>query len=186
MPVSASCRVGPGRRHAGVTLVEMLVALAVFAMLGSLSYRAVAQMSALDMRLRSDHARWRDLEYAAHRIDEDLLRLAPAQQGIDTLRLGRTARGALQLLFGVGMTPGRPAATVTLSFSDGRLLRSTASATETLLDNVARVDWRFLHAGTWSAQWPPAGAAGDTRPDAIETRLHLPDLGLVTRVVALQ
>ena len=69
----------PARRQRGLTLIELMVALAIFAVLGVLSYRALAEVSTSRTRLEEGFERWRSVGRAMQRIDADLLQLvAPA------------------------------------------------------------------------------------------------------------
>ena len=69
----------PPRRQRGLTLIELMVALAIFAVLGVLSYRALAEVSTSRTRLEEGFERWRSIGRAMQRIDTDLLQLvAPA------------------------------------------------------------------------------------------------------------
>ena len=67
------------RRQRGLTLIELMVALAIFAVLGVLSYRALAEVSTSRTRLEDGFERWRNIGRAMQRIDADLLQVvAPA------------------------------------------------------------------------------------------------------------
>ena len=65
----------PARRQRGLTLIELMVALAIFAVLGVLSYRALAEVSTSRTRLEEGFERWRSIGRAMQRIDADLLQL---------------------------------------------------------------------------------------------------------------
>jgi general secretion pathway protein J len=60
----------------GLTLIELLVALAVFAVLGVLSWRSTAQMLAGDRRLHAETERWQALERSFGLLEQDLLQVA--------------------------------------------------------------------------------------------------------------
>ncbi len=56
---------------------------------------------------------------------------------------------------------------------------------EPLLTNVRDLRWRFLLNNTRLDAWPP----GDNRnplPDAVILELDLPDVGVITRMIALR
>ena len=63
----------------GLTLIELMVALAIFAILGVLSYRALAEVATSNSRLEENFERWRTISRTLQRIDTDLIQVvAPA------------------------------------------------------------------------------------------------------------
>ena len=64
------------RRVRGLTLIELMVALAVFAVLGLLSYRALAQIGDHRQRIGAELARCREIGRGMLRVETDLLQLA--------------------------------------------------------------------------------------------------------------
>lgn len=187
----------PGRRSPvppparGLTLVELLVALTVFAVLGVLSYRAVSQMSLLDTHVGERQQRWRDLERSAHRIETDLLQLASVSAGQPAIRLLPLARGSSELQLHV--LDGGRVAQISLRFSQQQLYRlrqatpgdTPTGAQDLLLDRIGQLRWRFIHGGGRIDSWPPPGVDPAVLPAGVELQLELPDLGTLTRIVAL-
>ncbi len=57
----------------GLTLIELMVALSVFAVLGVLSYRALSEVANSHTRLEASFERWRAINRSIQRIDADLL-----------------------------------------------------------------------------------------------------------------
>lgn len=181
----------PPRRRAtnGLTLVELLVALAVFAILGSLSFRAIDRMSSLELHLASQHAHWRNLEYATHRIESDLLGLALLPLGMAALAAqAQGGEPSLRMLIDDGEPPRLRV--VSLRHDGRRLLRSAQGAgpasDEILLEEVEHLAWRFMHRGRWYSIWPPPDGDPSQRPDVVEIRLEVAGIGLLTRLVALR
>ena len=93
-------------RQRGLTLIELMVALVIFAVLGVLSYRALAEVSTSRTRLEDGFERWRSIGRTMQRIDADLLQLvAPATSSSPTtsaqasppLLLTRAASGGAEL-----------------------------------------------------------------------------------------
>jgi general secretion pathway protein J len=190
----------------GLTLIELVVALAIFALLGVLSYRALAEVSTSQTRLEEGFQRWRSIGRCMQRIDNDLLQgVAPAAPpGVlrsPALVLVQGTRGEpeLQLL---RIDHERGVRRVGFRLRDGQLdwLRWSGREPvgepehEKLLGGVRAMRWSFLYSGIRTDRWPPeAGSApastdGSTEllPDAVILELDLADVGTVTRIVALR
>ncbi|WP_298604063.1 type II secretion system minor pseudopilin GspJ [Zoogloea sp.] len=188
-------------RQRGLTLIELMVALAIFAVLGVLSYRALAEVSTSRTRLEDGFERWRSIGRAMQRIDADLLQLvAPAasastaanMQASPALLLTRAASGGAELQL-LRLDEARGIRRVGYRLVDGRLdwLRWSGRdavgepIVEPLLANVRNVRWRFLTGGNRVDAWPP-GERRHTLPDAVILELELPDHGTLTRFIALR
>lgn len=74
------------RRHLrGLTLIELMVALAIFAVLGVLSYRALAEAAHSSTRISESFERWRIIGRVMQRIDSDLIQaVAPSDTSNQT------------------------------------------------------------------------------------------------------
>ena len=57
------------RARRGFTLVEILIALAIMAVIATLGYRALATLTDSEVRLSAEAARWRTLDAALARIE---------------------------------------------------------------------------------------------------------------------
>ena len=189
----------------GMTLIELLVALALFSVLGMLTWRATAQMIDTQTRVSTEIERWRSIARAIHLIELEILQIAaPALPATSTaspaLALLRSANGADSELRLIALgREGEGARRVGFRFSNAQLEwliwpnREALGAPEIypLLQDVQAVRWYFLTTDVGSTQarsahWPPAGGKGDTLPAAIELELDLPDAGTITRLFALR
>lgn len=153
-------RAAPRSATAGVTLVEVLVALVLFALIGG------AGFGMLDQILRTQTG-------TEGRLD----RLAQIQRGMYLLStdFGQARSGTLSWQDGDPgpvLSVARSAAetgagwiTLTYQVQDGVLLRNVASAggdpvtRQPLFGNVAAIAWQFYDPGVgWVDQWPPPRA----------------------------
>ncbi len=198
-------------RQRGLTLVELMVALAIFAILGVLSYRALAEVATSRSRLEENLGRWRAIARSMQRIDTDLLQVvAPSRSGDGSatdsgvpatstpaasaaMILGRAASGGGPELQFLRLDDTRGVRRVGYRLVDGRLdwLRWSGRdaigepAVEPLLGNVRGLRWRFLLNNNRVDAWPP-GDSRSTLPDAVILELDLPDAGTITRLIALR
>lgn len=187
-------------RHAdGLTLIELMVALAVFAILGLLSYRALSQMTVHEARVSAELERWRVLGRAIQRVESDLLQsVAPqslpntgAAAAMQLIRLPGLDN-ELQLLVADGSR--QRVLRVGYRFSEGRLewlrwparIASGEPEVDTVLDGVGQVSWRFVFQGRRLDAWPPDNARTDLLPEAVELELELDNVGTLSRLFALR
>lgn len=185
-------------RVRGLTLIELIVALVIFSILGVMSYRALSEIGMSQTRLDDDYARWRAISRCLQRIDADLLQVVAPFAGAD----GRPESG-LALLAGAGGSPelqllridgSRGVRRVAFRLAGDRLdgLRWNGreavgeAQSEVLLAGVRGLRWSFLHDGKRVDSWPAAAESPDVLPDAVILELDLADVGKLTRIVALR
>jgi general secretion pathway protein J len=173
----------------GLTLIELIVALALFAVIGTLCWRASAQMIDTRSSIGDALQRWRDIGRAVARIEDELLSVAPGTVTVFDDTAGANRRLVAFPTLGVEAGIARSA----LRFADGRLdwlywadgNASRAPEVIVLLDGVARFDWRYLADDGWRPDWPPQGGGGAALPSAVAIELELDDVGTISRVFAL-
>lgn len=163
--------------RSGMTLVEVLVALVVFAVIG------VAAFALLDQTLRSDRI-------ATARLDH-LTQMQRAMQvmALDTMQAVPGSLIALpdgiSFLRRGSMTSGVDVLAVTYRLADQSLLREIGPlgadpARQTLLDGVLGAVWQYHAAGTpWQATVSASGA------DGLEMVVQLPGDQSLRRVFLL-
>lgn len=188
----------------GLTLIELMVALAIFAVLGVLSYRGLAEVATSRTHLEAGFERWRAIGRSMQRIDTDLQQVvspAASASGLPSegaalaapgMILGRTASGGPELQF-LRLDDARGVRRVGFRLVDGRLewLRWSGRealgqpSVDPLLDGVRGMRWRFLLDNVRTDAWPPADRRS-LLPDAIILELDLADVGTLTRLIALR
>lgn len=185
----------------GFTLLELLTALAIFALLSTMGYAGLQTVLQAQDRSRAQAEAFADLARAMTLLQLDLeqalQRPVRDQQGdvLDPLR-GAADQQGLELTRGGWFNPLRaPVPTpqrVGWRVEDQRLLRFTwpvldrapdSSATETaLLDQVQELRLRYLdRERVWHPTWPPPTDALPL-PLAIEVTLEVAPWGTVRRV----
>lgn len=192
----------------GLTLVELLVAISIFMVIGLAAYSGLS--SVLEAREFTDRRsdRLAEVQYAIDTLADDL-RQAVARPVRSELRGGGHAlAGDAGLPEFLRLTrtgwpnpadlPHSSLARITWELSDGRLLRSyqmqpdavvaTVTTRREMLDGIERIDLRFLDEGNeWRSRWPDLDALESSArlPRAVEITLELEDWGRITRLFDL-
>lgn len=202
------------RRSGGMrafTLIEVMVSLAIFAILAALCYGALGRTLESAEMLNGRMDRLQAIQRTMRLLTEDLQQLAPRPIRDE---LGESFRPALdtgfQSGFALELTHGGwsnpivlPRGTLQRSayrMEDDELIRyhwmvldrtlANQPAEVVLLDGVESILFRFLEAnGQWTEQWPPNSRPGDLgvreRPRAAEIILTLAQEGEIRRLVEI-
>ncbi len=190
----------------GYLLLELLVAVAIFAVLAALAWGGLDAVVRARVATDREAARLAELQRAIVGFERDLREVAarpvrgsagqiwPALLGsATTVELSHAAYASLSV-------PRSPAlARSQWSIAGGRLLRrvdvvldrppGAPEAPVAMLGDVESLALRYLDGGgTWREEWPPRTGVKtepDLLPRAVEFQLRLTDLGEITRVIEL-
>lgn len=197
------------RRRRGFTLIEVLVSLAVFAILAALSYGALSQTLDSAELLNERMDRLQAIQRTMRLLSEDLQQLSPRPirdelgEGFGpALDTGFQSGFAIELTHGGWSNPiVLPRSTMQRSayrIEEDELIRyhwmvldrtlANEPVSVTLLDGVEGILFRFLQGnGEWTEQWPPTNQPGPLgarqRPRAVEIILTLTGEGEITRLL---
>lgn len=195
-------------RSYGLTLVELLVAIAVFSIIASAAYAGL--MTVLDTE---DHAARQGERLAAVQrtvgaLEADLRQALPRDVRSDLSGMGHAltggpgARDVLLVTRGGWPNPANldrgTFLRVHWRLEDGELTRSwrnrvdavqgTPETRRLILTDVDDVELRYLDRDNeWQDRWPPQGTQGtsDSLPRAVEVTLELADWGDIERLFEL-
>jgi general secretion pathway protein J len=196
-------------RAKGFTLVELLVALAIFALVSGFAYRSLNAMLESREALQKESRKWRDVALFVGRVERDLdsvlprgalsssgTPLAPVSSTLDVLSEGD----------GLALTrAGSPLQENTLAAPQRVAYRLRAGAVERLawgsvdaaprqdpvatpvLPQAAGLAFRFLDpkSGEWRTSWGLPGSAETRAPAAVEMTLTLASGETIVRLMDL-
>jgi general secretion pathway protein J len=192
-------------RTRGFTLIEVLVALAILALIGVLAYRAMAALADGEARLAAETSRWTTLDAFFARVEADLRAAVPRSvrhgAGRDpafAANVDASGNAVFTLTRAgseFGDEPGTAGQRVgyqmrgdTVEIAYWPALDNVATAKPVvypLLPDVAQFRVGYLsHDGRWIAQWPVLGESDV--PTAVRVELLLADGAHVERWITLQ
>ncbi|MBS0374900.1 MAG: type II secretion system minor pseudopilin GspJ [Proteobacteria bacterium] len=197
----------------GFTLIEVLVAVFLLAVLSAFAYETLNYVRRSREITESAFDRTRAIELAVHTIATDFEQLAPrpvrdllGQNAVPALLSDPRTTNLVSLTRGGWPNPaGLPRGTlqrVTYRLENGTLYRDYLTVLDATLSNtpvqrellrdVTKLGVRYMDTSrTWQEQWPPLATqpqgtptpALGLRPIAVEVVIELKDAGRITRLI---
>ena len=196
-------------RNKGFTLVELLVALAIFALMSGFAYRGLNEMLEARVALQKESRKWRDVALAVGRLERDLGAVLPRRV------LGASGTPLAPLSSALEANSGTPG--LSLTRAGNALLENTLSSPQRVAwrlreNTLERLSWsgadaapreqpvavavlapvsglafRFLDPKSleWRTTWALPGTADETLPAAVEATITLASGERVVRLVDL-
>ncbi|MFO7760678.1 MAG: type II secretion system minor pseudopilin GspJ [Desulfobia sp.] len=192
----------------GFTLLEVLVALAIFAVLSLLAYNGIKSMITSKQHITKEADQLAALQLAITRLSRDLEFAVdrPVCNEFGEERPAFVSRSHLEEELELTRSGWRNPADhqrsslqrVAYRLMEGKLLRDSRPVSDQaygqqqepfsqeLLDQVNNLEARFLdHSENWHNRWPPANSHSRTLPRAVKITLELEDWGEVNRLLVL-
>lgn len=156
-----------GRRNAGrtggFTLLEMLVAIAIFALVSAMAYGALSQVLRSRDRVTAEREFWTGVAVGFERMQDDVSQARP--------RTVRDIDGQSLPAFIVHPTDTRALAAPSLEFTrGGGLVMGDA-----LRSDLERVAYELHDNVLWRLSWPVLDRAPDTKPVEAPVLRHVTD-----------
>ena len=192
-------------KNRGFTLIEVLIALTILALIGVLAYRAMSALADGEARLAAETSRWTTLDAVFARAEADLRAAVPrnvrhgnarepafdaavdaAGNGMFTLTRAASAFGDEPGAGGQRIGYRMQGDTVQIAYWPALdNVDAAKPAVYALLPGVVQFRIGYLsHDGRWVAQWPVLGEPDV--PPAVRIELLLADGAHVERWITLQ
>ncbi len=196
-------------RQRGFTLIEMLVAMFLLAILGTAGFQMLFQITATRDRIDAQSARLSELQRTFYWLAEDITQIAdrPIRSAVDLelppLQLNLEGENVFEFTRAGWSNPAAEVSPtrsnlqrVAYGLDDDKLIRQywyhldpineEPTRRRQMLSGVESMDLRFLDRdGEWQTSWPPADIEDPGMPLGIEFNLELEDYGEIKRVFAL-
>lgn len=200
----------PHRHTAGFTLVEVLVALVIFAILSALSYRSLSALLQTKERIELETSRWREVMVFFNRFDQNIRRHIdrPVHQanGYQPGWYGKPGYSGdhdAQLMFSMLGNPEQPGTLmdsrrIGYRLNAGNIEELIWPAMDTapgskpvayaVLRQVRQLSFRYMTSQgyIWSDRWPARNAPDGAIPKAVEVRVTLVSGETLNRIINLK
>jgi general secretion pathway protein J len=189
----------------GFTLLEVLLAIAIVALIAALGYRALASLSDSETKLAAEATRWRTLDLFFSRLEGDLRQAMPRAARLSDTReppwlAGVDASGNSAIAFSragpeFALEPRSAGQRLAYRFNNGSVEvlywasydrpRGLDPTAYTLLDGVSSFRLAYLtQGGAWADTWPRAGES--ELPRGVRVQLTLASGEAIERWLALR
>jgi general secretion pathway protein J len=189
----------------GFTLLEVLLAIAIVALIAALGYRALASLSESETRLAAEATRWRTLDLFFARLEGDLRQAMPRAVRLSDTReppwlASVDASGNSAIAFSRAgpeftLEPRSAGQRLAYRFNKGSVEvlywasydrpRGLDPTAYTLLDGVSSFQLAYLtQGGAWADTWPRAGET--ELPRGVRVQLMLASGEAIERWLALR
>ena len=178
-------------RSHGFTLLELLIAVAVLAVLASISFRGLSPILDTQARVQGEARRWSDTARVMEQLGRDLSLAVAAPRLEDSgelliSRSGDDAGSPSQASPRLVAYRLRDGALEYLTWPSALAQRGTAPIASKVLEDAAALQWQALGAdGVWSLLRPATGQPGAS-PRAIEIQITFAGGERITRLFALR
>jgi general secretion pathway protein J len=195
-------------KERGFTLVEVLVALTIFALMSVLAYRGLTAVLETRAHVSDDNRRWREIALTLDLFEQDLGAVVerPVRDAGDLVQPAfvgdplATDDDAAPLIFSRTGSAWQTGSAADVQRHGYRLRAGTleqmvwpvldqaphsAPTVHPLIEGVERLELRYLDAaGNWQPRWPLPGLQTGL-PAAVEVVVEIRRAGRITRVFAL-
>lgn len=193
-------------KQSGFTLIEIVIALAVFAIVGTMAFSGLNVTLKQQVRLTERSEQIKDLQLALKYLERDINQVAQRpirdQFGDDQLAFSADTDSIINFTFSGWRNPAGLSRSnlqrVSYEINDDELIRHTwtrldgvvvdEARSAALLTEITEVEWLFLNEqNTWVNQWPPINTQGSDSllPRAVSITLNITSWGEITRVFPL-
>jgi len=188
-------------RQTGFTLLEVVVAVSIFAVMGVIAFSGLGKMTRDGQALADSNNRLSDLQFAVVYFDRDWAQVSPRrirnQYGDEESNIVIVDDSITFTHSGWSNLLGQHRSNlqrVQYLVDDGKLLRrywrsldhavGEAPIQTVLLDNVESMEVAFLNVlGKPIRSWPVDGSYNDGKPILLAFKLELPDRGEIVRLL---